>query len=456
MPRNSNMNLKFLTVFSVWLNGIFVALLIPVLAKVDFWGDDFINMTQFRNGLGDLSRSDGKVVANVYWYLAGLFFGNSSAVPYILVNMAVAIVGISFFSLSIRNELPKSFNLAWLFVFVFSSGVIFPIFFWSSNIVHSFAIFFLGLGSFFLEKLQREERGGFLSIACGLSWFMLPVSNPLYIGALVIPIFTSSVNLVRNRHQRRDFSFFPTLIFSLLSVIFFLTIALPRTRQQQPYSKMSVSYIKNNLDTYFGLFANNRPQILFFLFILGAIFLWILISSLSLKSYTEPLMVLASFGIILPILVQGQQTGIHYFTIPILLGTGVCLRLILRQHSTSNNSIRMFPLLYLLLASLALILGTHNVRNWFVTNPYGFALKEFRQQVSTINIEGRPLCIVSGMKEDDWQRFKGGMANELGFAFYPISNSRVEFQQRGNCSKDTLEIKVVSNVQSGTYFVEKR
>jgi hypothetical protein len=433
---------------------IFVILMIPVITRIGFWGDDFINMNQFADGIGEISKSDGKIVANLYWFFSGIFFGTSSVIPYALLNILVATLGIYLFSHSINFQRGKGYNFAWLLLPLLTSGVIFPIYFWSSNIVHSSAIFFIGLGVYLIDKLQKGDRRIIIQIACGLSWFMVVVSNPLYIATLIIPISHAGFAIRKNKTQKRDLSFAPTLFLAFASIIFFIAIALPRTRQQQPYSKMSLSYISSNLEFYSNLILSNRQEVLIFGFLAAGSLFFTIFMSLKSKSISEPILIIASVGVVLPILVQGQQTGIHYFTVPVLLMSGALLKTFERFCDISQGKMFSLIMVSVMCANLFLAHGSQNVRNWFVSNPYGYAVKDFRDQVALLSDPEKILCITSGMQNGDWLRFKGGMANELGFSFYPIFDSRVILEETSSCPLDSNKIRVVADEISGTYRVE--
>jgi len=433
---------------------IFVILMIPAITRIGFWGDDFINMNQFANGIGEISKSDGKIVANLYWFFSGVFFGTSSVIPYALLNIFVATLGIYIFSLSINFNKGKGYNFAWLLLPLLTSGVIFPIYFWSSNIVHSSAIFFIGLGVYLIDKLQKGNTKKIIQIACGMSWFMVVVSNPLYIATLIIPISHAGLAIRKNKSQKRDLSFAPTLFLAFVSIVFFIAVALPRTRQQQPYSKMSLSYISKNIEFYSNLILSNRVEVLIFVVLAASSLLFAIFMSFKTKSINELILVIASFGVVLPILVQGQQTGIHYFTVPVLFISGVLLKAFEGFCDNSRKKMHSLIMLTVICANLFLAHGSQNVRNWFVSNPYGYAIKDFRDQVALLSHPGKTFCITSGMQNGDWLRFKGGMGNELGFSFYPIFASRVVLEETSLCPLDSTKVRVVADQVSGTYRVE--
>ena len=169
--------------------GIFLYL--ASLTKSDFWADDFTNMHRYFRTLGPIESTDGKLIINIYWYLGSIFYGDSSALPYLLTNLLIFMISVFLLS---RFAILRSWHPGYVQL-VLAVGVgtasLYPLLLWSSNIVHLAS--FLGLAiALNLQQaillLKSRANYFFYTTILGLLWSFSILSNPLYFGFVVIGI----------------------------------------------------------------------------------------------------------------------------------------------------------------------------------------------------------------------------------------------------------------------------
>ena len=169
------------------------------------------------------------------------------------------------------------------------------------------------------------------------------------------------------------------------------------------------------------------------------------------KQHESLIFFVASISIIVPILMQGQQRGIHYFSIPVCL-----LFMSLGESFQKINSLsiswKTLGIPTLIILSFFQIYQSQNVRAWFLDSPYGSPLSSFRYQVSEVVDETSSVCISSGLTKDAWNRFAGGIAYERGFAVYPIFNTNTVLNESGECAENSdYHFQIVQNM-NGEYL----
>jgi hypothetical protein len=437
--------------------------LLASLTRSSLFADDFTNIVKFNGGLGPLSQSDGKVVMNLFWFLGTAYFGNGSPLPFLVMNLVL-------FGLAM-HILQKSFgyrgwnpdSIFWVFAGLFSLGVIFPILLWSSNVVHTAAIFFLAFGIYlqskFLKVEKRENLTHFIvhSIAMGIVWMLCTLTNPLYFGVVFIAAFFS-LEIVREIKlgQIVNSNFILSQVYALNlipAILGFVFIAYPRVTSQGSYDSSGPRFIVANVKFYLDNLLVNK--LLTWVLPLAALLVFIVVMYEVIKLNYFPLaLILSTLGVIYPILIQGQQRAIHYFSVPLLL---IIISLVasteIRKLTSSNrilNSISIFSLVCLI---FVMTYAGGSVRSWFITNPYGYSLEKTRVEIGQKNLAGKSVCVRLEMDMQERSRFIASMGGSNGFLIPPINALSIEFTEGDMCINRSEEIISISTDTLGNFKV---
>jgi len=450
LKRSAILPVAFVVMNFLWI--------IPAIVKSDFWGDDFINLTFYDHRYTPLLQSDGKITINLFWGTLSFIFGSNSAIPYLLLNSFVALCGSYVFALVYEKKFPNSpLNPIWIIATLLNSTVLIPIMLWTSNIVHSISLLAIACGLFLNLGYNGERKSSnkllFLESLC---WITLIVSNPLYLSCIIFPAAGIYQNYKSNKKSQfiKQETFLRIIGCILIPTAYFVFFAYPLTTSKSAYSNNSINNISVNLDFYFSFLTNK--------FVSGfAVGIFLALSQLILtiiflvrKDKFGLVSVIAISGIVLPILMQGQQKGIHYFAVPICLAI-LCWGQATQGMNVENISWRIITFPTVLILSVCLLLQSQNVRTWFMESPYGSPLTNFRNDLAKEVDKDSSLCISSALTSAEWDRFLGGIAFERGFRVPPISNSKVTLDEMGLCAKKSdIHFQVILNSR-GEYSPEK-
>jgi hypothetical protein len=427
----------------------------PAILKSDFWGDDFINLTYYQNTFTPLEPSAGKLTINFFWGALSYIFGSYSSIPYLLLNSLVALVGVYSFMTIYNKQYPEShLNPFWLITLLLSSCILIPVMLHTSNIVHSISILALGIALNINADNGMRERKPVLSILSeGFFWTLLIVSNLLYVACLIFPLLTV-VKKVKNsgslkRINQKEALYIIVCI--LLPASYFLFVAYPLTTSKQAYSNTSSGNIPDNIEFYLTFLTNGFLTIPIIITILGIMLFVVGVVNLLNRDGFAFISLLVAIGIIIPILMQGQQRGIHYFSIPLCLvfialgGVVVNFKKIKTNWSYTGYSA-------LILMTLFLLIQSQYIRAWFIESPYGSPLTSLRYDISQQVGKTNSLCISSQLSNDEWIRFTGGIAYERGFAVSPIHNRFTTLSETGECGQSSDFHFQISKRPNGEYF----
>jgi hypothetical protein len=443
--------------FGISALGIFVWL--ASMTKADFWADDFSNLTKYGRTFGPILETDGKLIINLYWFVGSYFFGSGSVIPYLLLNFLVFVGSIFILTkAAISRGWHKNYTLL-ILTGLFGSGTIFAFLIWSSNIVHLASLFGLSC-AIYIQEFARKAHSSRLTLllasVIGFIWTFTTLSNPLYLAVIVLGLFfvheQYSAHLVS-----RDFKLLLKLLFLnlFLPIVGFVFLSYPRVTKQSAYDLSGNEFILDNIQFYITPLANIPYLLLLFTVFLIALG-FALIIELKKRNFLPLILVSTALGVTYPILIQGQQRGIHYFSIPVILlvssvySMKISLAFISRQRILGLFSkISMAALIVLIVAS------TTWTRAWYTTTPFGQPLTEPRKDISKLVKPMGSVCLSFKMPDENRNFFIGGMGGTNGFLLPPINAGSVRFEHLGECDVTTdsnLDIELNPN---NTYLISR-
>jgi hypothetical protein len=443
-------NFLVLLAGGVSLFGIFVW--VASASKADFWADDFSNMTKFGRTLGPILDTDGKLIINFYWFIGSYFFGTGSVIPYLLLNFSVFIGSIFILNKVAHSRgWDKSFPLL-ILASLFGSGTIYAFLTWSSNIVHLASLFGFSCALYLQELIRKSPSKKFtleLASVMGLVWTFATLSNPLYIAFLFLGLYFT-YEQYRIHAPIRDFNFLLGLVFLnlLLPILGFIFLSYPRVTKQSAYDISGNQFIIDNAKFYLAPFISIPFLGLLLICSLAIVAIALLLETRN-KNYVPLILFTTVVGLIYPILVQGQQRGIHYFSIPIIL-------LVCSIYSMRLTQLFLFHHLFIRFLSritigvliVLLVAGSYWTRIWYTTTPFGQPLTQLRGEISQFVTPTNSICLRFKMPVQDRNFVIGGMGGRSGFVLPPINAVAVHFEHLNECvhSADThIDVRLSFN-----------
>jgi len=455
VDRLPTFNLLTPLAFGISVLGIFVW--ITSMTQADFWADDFSNLTKYGRTFGPIFETDGKLIINLYWFVGSYFFGAGSVIPYLLLNFLVFVGSIFILTkAAISRGWHKNYALL-ILTGLFGSGTIFAFLIWSSNIVHLASLFGLSCAIYiqeFARKVQSPSLTLLLAFLIGLIWTFTTLSNPLYIALIILGLFfvheQYSAHLVT-----RDFKLLLKLLFLNLSlpIIGFVFLSYPRVTKQSAYALSGNEFIIDNIKFYLIPLLNIPYLILLFSVFLIAIG-FALIIELKRSNFLPLILIVTALGVTYPILIQGQQRGIHYFSIPVILFVSSVYSMKISLAFLSRQKILgLFSKISIAALIVLVVVSTTWTRVWYTTTPFGQPLSEPRKDIAKLVKPADSVCIGFKMPNEYRDFFIGGMGGTNGFLLPPISAESIHFEHLGECDViigSNLEIKLNPN---NTYIV---
>ena len=430
---------------------------IASMMKADFWADDFSNLTKYGRTFGPILETDGKLIINLYWFVGSYFFGSGSVIPYLLLNFSVFVGSIFIITkAAISRGWYKNYTLL-ILTSLFGSGTIFAFLIWSSNIVHLASLFGLSCVIYvqeFARKAHSLRLTLLLASAIGFIWTFTTLSNPLYIALLILGTFFV-YEQYRSRFVARDFKLLFKLLFLNLSlpIIGFVFLSYPRVTKQSAYDLSGNEFIIDNIKFYITPLLNIPYLALLFIPFLIAIGFALIIELK--KSNVLPIILIGSaLGVTYPILIQGQQRGIHYFSIPIILFvSSVYSMKITLAFLGRQRILGLFSRISLAALIVLVVASTTWTRAWYTSTPFGQPLSEPRKEIAKLVKPMGSVCLSFKMPDEHRDFFIGGMGGISGFLLPPINAAVVHFEHLGECDVEAdsnLKIELAAN---NTYLV---
>ena len=421
--------LVVLPVLAIVLN-LFVWL--TAVSRSGFWADDFLNLTHFSRSLGHLSDdhiNTGKYVINVFWAVGTEAFGNGSVVPFLLLNSLVFGSGV-FLWLWVGRLGHWSGVVAWWIAALFlATGAWLPTALWSSNITHSGGFFALGAALLAHERAMSAPTARSTlrwSVAGGAAWTAAVISNLLYIGLLPIAAYCAWRQIRKLDSERVNATWVRMGVacwLLLVPVLYFLVVAYPATKSSSAYASTGLGFFRENFDFYRSVLAQTTLM-------LGLYIAVIIAAIAGAAAGTRrrdwfPIAVLAAAAATAaPAFIQGQQRDVHYLAMPLLLlfsAAGAGARHLLTERSPHPLAIRT-GLVVATIATLGLVFTqAGDVRNGFVTTPYGHQLTAFREQVALLTPADGTICAKLALDPPNQALFNAEMSGEDGFLVPPIA-----------------------------------
>jgi hypothetical protein len=159
-------------------------------------------------------------------------------------------------------------------------------------------------------------------------------------------------------------------------------------------------------------------------------------------------------GIVYPILIQGQQRGIHYFSVPILLFICSVYSMKYTLNFLSRQMFLRFCSQISIAALIILVVASSTwTRAWYTDTPFGQSLTQPRKDISKLVSPSSSICLAFKMPIENRDFFIGGMGGVSGFLLPPINAASVHFEHLGECDAkvdSNLHIELAAN---NTYLI---
>lgn len=437
---------------------------VTAVSHSGFWADDFVNLLHYNRSLGDLSyhQNQGKYVINFFWALGTLAFGLSSVVPFLILNTLVFATGVGVW-LWVGTVARWGATEAWwaggLFV---ATGAWLTTALWSSNIVHSVAFLSLGLGLLAHERSMRARtvrESTLWSLAGGAAWTLAVISDLLYLGLLVIAAYCAfhQMQKIRQLGVTAHRAGLAVGLWNLLiPAAYFIGIAYPATTASSAYATNGFQFIRRNLHFYR---ENLAPTNLLVAVYITAVVLAIVGGSLCVRRKDWfPLAILGAAGAIaLGALIQGQQQGIHYMAMPLLLvfsALAASAQAVLISQTKRRIQIGGGLLLVTTVTLFLLFRQGADVRSYFVQTPLGKSLAAFRSQVGALTPENGVICATLDLNSQQQALFMADISGTNGFLVPPISAAQAYLVPMGiACPASTAASHVTVRLNARNEFV---
>lgn len=410
----------------VWVTGV---------AHSGFWADDFANLTHFERSLGDLSSDQlnkGKYVINVFWGLGTAAFGTGSVVPFLLLSSSIFMVGLVMWLHAGSRARWSAVDAWWIGGLFIATAAWLPLTLWASNITHTSAFFALGAGYAAHElsmKAPTLRRSLLWSFVGGMAWTLAIVSNLLYVGLLVIALYCSVHQISRMRRFSVPVMRIVAMVSTwnlILPIVYFLTIAYPATTASSVYADNGLQFVHANFRYYR---AGLAPTTLLSAFYAALVILVIAAGTAAARRRDWfPLVILAAAGATaLPTFMQGQQRGVDYLSMPLLLtfsGLAAGVYALLAPESKRGAQVRTAMLVAATFMLVLIFRQGANIRAYYTQSPAGDSLAAFRRQIARLSPEGANLCVTMNFDVVEQDLLIAELSGENGFMVPPISAAR--------------------------------
>lgn len=432
---------------------------IAAVSRSGFWADDFMNVVLYYKKFGDITNdhlNTGKYIINAFWAFGTDAFGDSSDVPFLLLNTCVFASGLALWLRSSLGARASSLRVWWAAGLFIATASWLPTVLWASNITHSFGFLALGAAYWTHRRAMAAISGRAviaLSLVSGLFWTVAVVSDLLYIGLLPMAaycVWQQTLRLHGFGVTRRRAAITTGTSSLALPTIYFVFVGDPATKSNPAYANTGLAFVHENLDYYKSVLA---PTDLL-LAIYAAIVLVVVVGGIMAMARTDllPLVLLIAAGTTaIPALVQSEQRDIHYAAMPLLLlFSALALALpSVRRVGGVIRSGRLITTLGAIAALVLIYLQGAGVRSYFVQTPYGSNLTSFRSEVAALTSEGADLCVRLTMTPAQRAYFTASIAGEFGFLVPPISAGKAEFvTARDRCAANTVPVVVAATARN--------
>jgi hypothetical protein len=267
------------------------------------------------------------------------------------------------------------------------------------------------------------------SFVGGAAWTLAIVSNLLYLGLLVLALYCSAHQVLHMRQFKVATRRIVAAVASwnlVLPVIYFATIAYPATTASSVYADNGLQFVHANFRYYR---AGLAPTALLSGFYVALLVLGIAggVAAARRRDWF-PLAVLAAAGATaVPTFIQGQQRGVYYLAMPLLLtfsGFAAGAYPILRREAKRRVGLRAA-----LLAATAIMLSLvfrqgSDIRSYYVQSPAGDSLAAFRAQIASLTPESAIVCVTMNLDPADQDLLIAELSGEDGFLVPPINAAR--------------------------------
>ncbi len=460
-------NLHPLDIFPTLVLISFITIWFVGAGRANFWADDFIFLTSFNQNFGSLLGTDvtvGRITVNIFFYIVSSIFGISNPLPFIILSALVLFSGIGIFlKLGHILGLWTSRSAIWILSASLATGVFYPSIFTPGMINHNAAFLFLSAAIYFEAKSSFAEnfKGKYYFIVLsGLSWLLILVTNPLYVGLLPLSfamvLRTWYLNKFVYKGKSKSEYLVKSVFYLVLPLAHFFLFSQPATTRMSAYSDFGPEFIFHNLRIYQGLLAPNKVFVVSYIIIFLTVHV-IALHHIYRKVYTPATLLFTADLIIILLLVQSQQVYIQYWIMPVFLlfsALACGLDLIVFQ-----NTWRFRFLVLSVLSCLILVIPSGSqMSRYFSQEPWGYKLGQFRSEIALVVPQNSKLCVEFDTSEESKNFFLGGMAWSSGFVVPPINVSSVEFSAINSCrnSNSTFGIRISEGINGEhDYQVEK-
>ena len=434
----------------LYLLGLYLAIsmLIAILHS-GFWADDFTLANRYNQKLGsleDFQLNQGRFVFNLFYCVNSYIFGTSNSLGYILVsNSFLVLAFIEIFRYFSRSRDGK-FKTLFIFLVLASTGIIYPAICWAANFGHNLAIY-LTILLFNSIVLTKHEQTFKAVIKSTLIYFLIVLSNPLYVPVgLFFAFHFFEISQDRKSSLVNRVSL---VLFRLLpGLIYFFTVAAPKTFATKGYESPSVANIPDNTKYYLNFFPKNFIfSILFFLFCLLA--LVVFVKCIFLRKIPSVLLFLVASLILFEIMVQHQQHVLNYLILPFILYS----YFILEEIFPRDKDLNVYSLILLFFLFCSLLVASHSARVWWMDHNPALKLENLRSEISRNVPPNEQLCIITRLSTSELNLLIGGLAGDSGLLIGPVNASSAVFNSVVPCSADLAVNIVISSTNGADYTV---
>ena len=437
----------------------FFLLWIASLTKTSFFADDYGFLKLYWKDLNLESGNTGnagRYIVNIFFAFGTTIFGSGSAIPFEVISGSLLLAGLWLIAKSTSEKSHENLWSLQIFTIVTVFGGTLPLLLWSAGITHTGAIFFTGLSLFTFRKSKAVSNPNsefLLVVVSGIFGIFVIVSNPLYVGVLVISIFhifDFSRNALSTPDPKIKVKVFVVSTFgAIIPLAYFFLIAYPVTTKMTPYSKSGIKYIKNNIDNYANsLFWTSIVKSFFILICLSSLILALLIFRRNQKAIAYFLAAAMTFG---AILVQGQQQAVFYLVLPfILMLTSLKISFGDRQFLGPY----LFSI-FLFLFLIATIISGSRINSYFSSEPWGYKLKPLISEIEKVVAPGKNLFICFIGSQSQYSKFVASYSGTSAFEIPPIKAATVMLANNSCAPQDGFIAIEVSETDSGFYSKDK-
>lgn len=443
-------NFHFLILF------IYALLWIECLAKSFFFADDFTSLKFFWHDLklnSGTSYNAGRYVTNLLFGLGSLIFGSGSSAPFEVLSGITLVLGLWLISFSIRKNAQASLWGLQIFTISLVYGGALPLLLWATGITHTASSLFTGLAifSFHLGLSKNDFSQRFvLTFVSGIFWFLVVLSDPLYVGVLCIALLNSLK--FSNDARRLNVNFKFTKIFTVfafnifLPILYFFLVARPATVKMSPYSKIGIQFLNANLNFYkVNLFWNSSSKLIFILIILFTFIVAISTVRISLRPFAFLSSGMITLG---AILIQGQQREVFYTVLPFTL---ILTSLTLGISHLKSVKIHKLYSPFLLVVTVVLLVSGSRQASFFNSEPWGYKLQPLINEIAFNTAPNKNLAICFSGTKDQFNEFIGSYGGSAAFEIPPVNALSVDLMLNScSLSANQVPLHIIEN-QSGFF-----